>query len=380
MILLISHGNHRTGAPISLLNFARILKNNGYDLLILAKTDGELTPEFEKLGEVLIWDIPWSYEPNPIKRISNRLFRNNDLRKKKILKKISQSNIELVINNTITNGDILSALSHLNLKTVTWVHEMEIVIRIFDVQPNNLVKDTFCFSHSYLAASQAVKDNLVEKHKVAADSIYVIYEIIDNLENNNADPIPEDVQKMKTSDAFLIGGCGQNGWRKGTDLFLQVAKQLITDHPELPFKFIWIGGNPSHGTFLEFEEEVNLLGLENCVTIIPHNDRVSAYYRILDLYLLTSREDPFPLAMLEAGNSGLPILGFRKSGGVEELVEDFCLVQYTDVIGMAQKVVELYQDHERTKEIGNRNRLTCSQFQWSIKTHEVLERIKTYME
>lgn len=379
MILLISHGNHRTGAPISLLNFARILKNNGYELLILTKIDGELTEDFSKLGEVMIWDVPWYYEPNPFRRIFNRIFRNSTHRKKRILQNIRKSKIKLVINNTITNGDILNALSSLNLKIITWVHEMEVVIKIFDIQPNNLVKDTFRYSGFYLAASQAVKDNLVKNHHIASDSVYIIYEIIDDGVKNSVNPIPDDILKHKKPGDFLIGGCGQNGWRKGTDLFLQIAQYLKSNYPDIPFKFIWIGGNPSHGSFIEFEEEINMLGLKNTVTIVPSNDRVFSYYQLLDLYLLTSREDPFPLAMLEAGNCGLPILGFKKSGGVEELIEESYLVEFANFKQMAEKIIELYCHPKELIENGKLNREVCSRFQPSNKANEVIEVINSHI-
>ena len=41
-------------------------------------------------------------------------------------------------------------------------------------------------------------------------------------------------------------------------------------------------------------------------------------YAAMDVFALTSREDPFPLVMLEAGGHGLPTVCFAGAGGAEE--------------------------------------------------------------
>jgi glycosyltransferase involved in cell wall biosynthesis len=364
MILLISHGNGKTGAPISLLNLSKILKNNGYELFFISKDDDVLTPEFEKLGEVVIWQYPWKYEPNIFKRLRNRFFNNNNQRQERILKKLAQKKIELVISNTITNGDILHSLLKLQLTTLTWVHELESVIQIYKLQPNDLVINTLKHSNYFWAASNAVKENLILNHSVNPKKIEVVFEII-NKQANKENILEEsvDVSLIKKEGDFIIGGCGQNGWRKGTDLFLQTAMYIKKKYPLLKIKFIWIGGHPNSSPHIEFKREVKLYELEETVTIIPNCSNVNPYFKIMDIFLLTSREDPFPLAMLEAGFFKIPILGFKKSGGIEELIGGEFLSEFGDTQSIAEKSVELFHNQAKRETIATQNKNLCEKFQ-----------------
>jgi glycosyltransferase involved in cell wall biosynthesis len=100
--------------------------------------------------------------------------------------------------------------------------------------------------------------------------------------------------------------------------------------------------------------DVSQLGLQcNChfVRAVPEP---AAYYNAFDLFALTSREDPFSVAMLEAAATGLPIICFANAGGAPELVEDNAgvVVPYLDVPAMAQACVDLLSDEKRRKELG----------------------------
>ena len=46
--------------------------------------------------------------------------------------------------------------------------------------------------------------------------------------------------------------------------------------------------------------------------------------RLADVFVLTSREDPYPLACLEAATLGKPIVCFEQAGGMPEFVEKDC--------------------------------------------------------
>ncbi len=62
----------------------------------------------------------------------------------------------------------------------------------------------------------------------------------------------------------------------------------------------------------------------------------------MDLFALPSREDAFPLAMLEASAAQLPVVTFA-SGGAPELVDDEVgrVVPYPDLDGFAAALEEL---------------------------------------
>ena len=77
-----------------------------------------------------------------------------------------------------------------------------------------------------------------------------------------------------------------------------------------------------------------------------------------DVFVLPSREDPFPLVCLEAAQSGLPVVCFADGGGAPELVEEDAgrVVPYLDVGAMATAVAEIVGDEELRARLGHRAR------------------------
>lgn len=79
------------------------------------------------------------------------------------------------------------------------------------------------------------------------------------------------------------------------------------------------------------------------------------YYPLFDLFLLTSREDPFPLVCLEAAAHGLPILCFENAGGMPEFVaEDAgCVVPYMDLDKMTDTIYNLMNSKNLRQWLGS---------------------------
>ncbi|MBG9578332.1 glycosyl transferase, partial [Bacillus thuringiensis] len=65
-----------------------------------------------------------------------------------------------------------------------------------------------------------------------------------------------------------------------------------------------------------------------------------------DLYLLTSREDPFPNVVLEALDAKLPVIGFKNAGGFEDVVTEKtgALVDFLNLPKMLEKIYEFIHD------------------------------------
>lgn len=57
-------------------------------------------------------------------------------------------------------------------------------------------------------------------------------------------------------------------------------------------------------------------------TLVDPTPDIGLYNAGADLYLLTSREDPFPNVVLEALDAKLPVIGFKNAGGFEDVVTE----------------------------------------------------------
>lgn len=108
-----------------------------------------------------------------------------------------------------------------------------------------------------------------------------------------------------TDTDFIVMGAGQIQKRKGLDDFIKLAK----NKPEC--QFIWVGGF-SFGKMTDGYDEYkavyqnppkNLL-----FTGIIDREEMCQYYNIVDVFLLPSYNELFPMCILEAFNCGTPVM------------------------------------------------------------------------
>ena len=89
------------------------------------------------------------------------------------------------------------------------------------------------------------------------------------------------------------------------------------------------------------------------------------YFALFDVSVSLSREDPFPLVVLEAASMGKPTVCFDRAGGAKEFVEEDCgyVVPYLDIQAMSSKVVDLLKSVELRQRLGrnalNKVRARC---------------------
>lgn len=143
--------------------------------------------------------------------------------------------------------------------------------------------------------------------------------------------------------SFVVLGCGTGEWRKGIDLFIEVAKKVYDLNKTYDIFFIWVGTIINDKRIKDPVEIVHHYGLDNKIFFPGFLDDPSPYFLAADLFLLPSREDPFPLVALEACNYELPVVCFENSGGMPSFIKSGpgFTVPYQDTDAMAEKVIEL---------------------------------------
>lgn len=342
MILFVGHDASLTGAPKSLLLIiAYISKNYKEPISIILKEDGPLEEEYRKLGKVFIWEKKWYYEKNIFIRLKNRLLNNNKRNQNKVLKYFNKNKPKVIFNNTVVNGVILERLSQFNAPVISRIPELETVMKIYQVRFNSTNK-VLKYSSNFITPSLSGKKNLIDNFNIASEKIELAYGTI--LKKTNHTIVNNELEFDKIGipkDSFVVGACGGLGWRKGSDLFLKVAKHLSEFEKIV---FMWIGVAETQAGYLEFVYEIKKLNLQTKVFTVPYIKETHKYYQLMDVFLMTSREDPFPLVNLEAMTNGIPVICFKDSGGSEELVDASSgfVVPYTDTEKMAQKVNDIF--------------------------------------
>lgn len=145
--------------------------------------------------------------------------------------------------------------------------------------------------------------------------------------------------------AVVIGLVGRlHCAMKGTDDFLQVISLL-------PPKFwgLVVGSGPDINYLKELAVQ---LGIDNRVVFTGILNETLIAYHAMDILCLTSHWEPFGLVVAEAMACGIPVVGLRCSGGVNEILTlntGFSLPD-RNLKKMAEVLVELAESSETSEQ------------------------------
>ncbi|KUG09536.1 hypothetical protein ASU33_17660 [Solirubrum puertoriconensis] len=318
-----------------------IKQNTNHTVSLVLMWGGDLEPEFEKLGPVYVLDhgIP---AVTIKERVIAKWDRMTSQRKKSIFKAIQKEDPQVIFANSAVSLDIAVQLKLiLNKKLIINVHEL--VYTFFYYSKENFAINSKHVDY-FVPGSYAVKTYLQSFCSIPEDKIKVVYDFIDG---HALSGIPANEVKKKHGiphAAQVVGAIASLTPRKGPDVFLSVAYKVIKNIPDA--YFLWVGGKPEAAYFKELQHDIQNMGLENRVLFVGEQKDLKGYYDMFDVFLLTSREDPFPLVCLEAALAGKPIVCFENSGGMPEFVQDDAgfVVPYLDTDAMADKTLLLLKD------------------------------------
>lgn len=357
-VLFISHSAGLTGAPLVILNLLKWLKEHStIDFEILLRTGGELQTAYQMLAPTKL------YEPSLNNRFLSKLYRhlNRNLKtfylRKGRLHHFNKSSIGLIFSNTITNGEVLSLLADVGCPVICRVAELDYWIQRCGGKNFEQVKR--CTTH-YIAVSNAVKKNLVQAHGISENKVDVVHGFIPipKQDSNSFSLKSKNIRRSLNipSNSFVVGGSGSETWRKGKDLFVQMAYLLSQKLQDFPIYFIWVGGKNNGMDFYEIQHDVRHTGLGERVHFVQEVSNPLDYYSAFDVFAMTSREDPYPLVNLEVAALGKPIVCFENAGGSPEFVEDDAgfVVPYLDIHHMAEKIITLAEEKELRNRLGYR--------------------------
>ena len=134
---------------------------------------------------------------------------------------------------------------------------------------------------------------------------------------------------------------------KRIDLLLETVARV---HPLNAFRLLILAGEP----FAPFSEQVQQLGLTECVIIREKVTNIEDYLQVADIGLFTSETESFCLSILEAMCFGCPSVSTRV-GGIPEVVEDnqsSLLIPFGDVAALAGALESLIDDKIRRSDLG----------------------------
>ena len=331
-VIFISHDASLTGAPILLLTLLDWWRRaGGPRFRIVLRAGGRLEPRFRELGRV--WNLEWPAKPTvPTAAEHEQLLS------------FCGPDVRLVYANTAAVGDVIAALDPLGVPGLAHVHELETMLaKHIGSERFQLLKDR---ATHYVAPSAAVAENLVQRHGVSADQITVVPEYLPESFAGEATPIADS--------SMIVLGAGTTDWRKGPDLFVQMAAEVKRRLPEMPVRFVWAGAPTAHGQVETLQRAAAEAGIGPEMDFVGEQPDLRPYYRKAAVFVSSSREDPYPVVCLEAAAHGLPVVCFAGAGGIPDFVRNDAgrIVQHLDTLAMAAAVAELLTNEAARRQAG----------------------------
>ena len=344
----------RNGATTALLYFLRWFKANGKrPFSILVAHDGEIISEYGKLADTWAADrshwCPGGLRAQGLGALG--LGRWVQSAERADLRRFAGrcSPGLIYVNSVTTEGARLVEQLDLRIPVLMHVHSLEFFLHR---ETGSALPRVLSQAKQFIACSDAVKENLIRRHGVMPDRIETIHAAIPVEEVRSKRTRAEILQELQLPDgALLVTACGNLYWGKGADLFVQLARDVCRQCPNA--YFAWIG--PTHPEEVaRFRHDLRLLGLEQRVRLTGTVRPTADYLAATDVFVLTSREDAFPLVCLEAAALGKPIVCFGEAGGMPEFVEHDCgvIVAYLDVAAMSDGVICLLDSLECRLKMG----------------------------
>lgn len=298
----------RTGSEMMMLYILQRIDRTRYDIGIVSFANGDLLSEFP--SDIPTFVVPRQY--SFYQKIKHHLGINPTLQS---LRKIARDfKADCWYVNTMMLPETVTVAKEFSIKVITHFHELPLTYFYLNSAD---MKNIVTYSQLLIGCSQ-VTANAIEQ--AGGKNVALLYSFIDPAKVVRR---PERSAELRRTlgipdDAFVWVASGMTSERKGFDLLPDIAEAI--DNPNV--HIIWVGGRIDDGMVYYTEQRCANPGTKTRVHLV--GQQKGDYYPYLDAangFILTSRQDPFPLVMIEAALLGKPIVSFP-SGGVSEFVQE----------------------------------------------------------
>jgi glycosyltransferase involved in cell wall biosynthesis len=343
-VMLVSHEATRTGAPRVAVEIAAGLQRApDHDLTVLLRWPGPLSPELGANASRILLE--------PLRRVRAALRmlvpnwgfvnRFEEFIAFCVLRRFRP---DVAYLNTVKSACYARAALRLNIPVILHVHELE-----------PLASSTLARYHldglypqiHLVACSTAVRVNLARVTRVAPAEIAVIPSVPDA---DRVLRLADQAHSRPSRDgrALVVGACARADERKGIDLWLEAVRLVVNDDRSRQTRFVWVGSYDDDTVRL-----VQRYGLADHVEFLGETDNPYPAIAAMDVFTLASREDPFPLVVIEAMVLGRAIAAFDVGGVAEQLGSAGVLVPACDTRRLANAITALLDDQHRRQQLGS---------------------------
>ncbi len=208
-------------------------------------------------------------------------------------------------------------------------------------------------SHGIVAVSDLTMKKALEEG-IQKDKISVIPNGIVPITLNEADRSEVRKQMGAGENDVVLLSVGRLVYQKAHEYLVSALPAVLKESPNVK---VGICGDGLLRA--DIEKQIQSLGLEKEIKLFGMQANVTKYLAAADVFVLPSRWEGLPIALLEAMSAGLPVIATRVEG-VDEVVEEGVhgmLVQPESTEELVKAILQLSKDVAQRHQMGDAARL-----------------------
>ena len=352
-VLLVSHEASQTGAPILVQNVARVLSER-YNVTVLCLRGGDI---LDALLDVSVGVVVAGRSSGAMSKLS------------RFLKHFASKNRpDFAVVNSVESRQVLPLLDDLGVTSVSLIHEFASYTR-----PRTAFSEVAAHADDIVFSSPLTLENAADAAGLEiTPNVHVFPQGKCVVPARDEAQSTDTVERQRLQDHlrptghegdFVVIAAGSVQIRKGTDLFIEVARQALAEAKGRRLRFAWIGAgyDPEHDTgySVYLQDQLKRAGLAEEVRMLPPTTEIEYAYELADLMLLPSRLDPLPNVAIDAMLAGVPVLCFDAATGIADVLRqgdlaDACVADYLSTADMVLKLQALAASDTLYAEIAQR--------------------------
>ncbi len=204
-----------------------------------------------------------------------------------------------------------------------------------------------------------VTKKVLQKKYPPSESAFVTYASNVRLPATQA---PAEAKKwIKKNKINLVSIGSLEQMYKAPDVLLQALKKLNQNQIGREYKLTWIGDGKFKSAMIQLGYDLHI-NKDLLFTGNLDTNQVYKYLHDADVFILASRTEGLPRAVIEAMSVGLPIVGTRV-GGIPELIDEEALVDKDEVDQLVALVEKIITDEDFYNKQAARNLIESKDYQ-----------------
>jgi L-malate glycosyltransferase len=357
-ILHINSARTFGGGERHTADLANTLQRRGHDVYAAAAPHAPLLPELKRLPAQNIFELP----------LRNALDVQSAI---ELARRVRELKIE-IIHAHVARDYLLAALASKRSGAAL------VLTRHLERPLKSLHRWTLSGVARVIAVSEAVERALLSQKIFPPEKIRRIPNGVDvELFERSARSFDAARfrRRLGLKGRLLVGITGELREHKGQEDFIRAAERVALGFPDVEFIIAGEDASPRKEYRARLEHLAARLGLKGRVHFTGWLSDVTTLLPALDVFVSSSRVEPFGLVMVEAMAVGLPVVA-TSTGGAREIIEDGVtgkLVTVGDVAALAEAIGALLRDEEARRGMGARGRERA-------RSHFSLERMTSATE